>query len=323
MKKLLSILLCLLLLTGCSRKPQVYQVTWLDVFDTVTTLRGYAPSQKAFEETADRVHTQLLEYHRLFDIYHSYPGMTNLCSVNASAGFPVTVDARITALLTDCKGYYALTGGTVNVAMGSVLRIWHDCRESGVLPDPDALTAAAAHCRMDDLLLDGDTVTLRDPDMLLDVGAVAKGWTAQRICESLPEGYLLNLGGNTAAPGGKPDGTGWIIGIQDPNDETHYLRTAPLYSGSLVTSGDYQRTYVVDGVAYHHIIDPKTNMPGGDFRSVTILCADSGLADCLSTALFLMDYEAGAALAVQCGVEALWVCQDGTIVQTDHFPSPQ
>lgn len=321
MRKIISILLCLLLLTGCSRKPQVYQVTWLDVFDTVTTLRGYAPSEKTFNETAARVHEELLQYHQLFDIYNSYPGITNLHTVNTSAGFPVTVDERITALLTNCKSYYALTGGTVNVAMGSVLRLWHDGREAGVLPNPDALRAAAAHCSMDDLLLDGNTVTLRDPDMLLDVGAVAKGWTTQRICETLPEGYLLNVGGNTAAPAPKPDGSGWIIGIQDPNNESQYLRTAPLYSGSLVTSGDYQRTFTVDGVAYHHIIDPDTLMPGGVFRSVTIACADSGLADCLSTALFLMDQETGTALAAQCGVEALWVCSDGSILQTPGFPS--
>lgn len=329
MKRTLSLLLVLFLLCGCSPRQQVYQITWLDVFDTVTTLRGYSVSEKEFTETAARIHDSLLEYHRLFDIYHTYDGINNLASVNENAGSPVKVDPKILDLLTDCKAYYALTGGLVNPAMGSVLNLWHQAREAGLndpenafLPDPEALAQAGKHCSFDSVILDRENqaVCLSDPLQRLDVGAVAKGWTAQRISAMLPSGYLLNLGGNTCASGPKPDASPWIIGIQDPDGVQDYLATLSLSSGSAVTSGDYQRTYSVGGKQYHHIIDPATRMPGGEFRSVTVVCSDSGLADCLSTGLFLMDLETGMAFAQQMGAEALWIQADGTMVSTPNFP---
>ena len=79
----------------------------------------------------------------------------------------------------------------------------------------------------------------------------------------------------------------------------------------MVTSGDYQRYFVVDGKTYHHIIHPDTLMPSGYWRSVTVVCADSGLADALSTALFLLPYEEGLALAQKCGAEAMWLDKEG------------
>ena len=151
------------------------------------------------------------------------------------------------------------------------------------------------------------------------MGAVAKGWTAQQVSRLLPEGYLLNLGGNVCALGSKPDGSKWIIGVQSPENPDSYLCTVGLQSTSLVTSGDYQRYYTVDGQRYHHIIDPDTLMPSESWRSVSILCPDSGLADCLSTALFLMPLEEGRELAMQCGAEVMWVDTQNRIFQTDGF----
>jgi thiamine biosynthesis lipoprotein len=87
----------------------------------------------------------------------------------------------------------------------------------------------------------------------------------------------------------------------------------------VVTSGDYQRCYMVDGKIYHHIIDPDTLYPGTHWRSVTIVCDDSGLADALSTALFLLPYEEGLALAERCGAEALWVNEAGEKFYTPGF----
>ena len=90
-------------------------------------------------------------------------------------------------------------------------------------------------------------------------------------------------------------------------------------SGSVVTSGDYQRTYLVEGKLYHHIIDPETLMPSTYWRSVTIICGDSGLADALSTALFLMDREAGQALLEQCGAMAMWVDAENHVFYSPGF----
>ena len=126
MRRILSLLLAALLLSGCSGQKQPeqkqYNATFLTLFDTVTTIVGKADSQEAFQKAAQDVHDELLVYHQLFDIYNEYEGLNNLKTVNDRAGLePVQVDQKIIGLLKDCKTYYDFSGGKVNVAMGSVL----------------------------------------------------------------------------------------------------------------------------------------------------------------------------------------------------------
>lgn len=327
--------LALSLLAGCaaapaasSDGPQRYEATFLDVFDTVTTVMGYAESEEDFQAQAQALHDELLTYHQLFDIYNDYDGLSNLKTVNDSAGVaPVEVDPVILDLLGDCKDYYETTGGRVNVAMGSVLALWHDAREAAVndpesakLPDDAALQEAVRHTDLSQVVIDEEasTVYLPDPAMSLDVGAVAKGWSVERVCESAPEGLLLSVGGNVRATGPKPDGSDWVAGVQNP-DGGAYLHTVYVRDVSVVTSGDYQRYFTVDGVRYHHIIDPDTLYPAAYWRSVTILCADSGLADALSTALFTLPQAEGQKLLDRCGAEALWMDSEGNLLESPGF----
>ena len=333
MKKFLAFFLSLaLLLGGCSlTEPQQTQYTasFLTVFDTITSVVGRADSEEEFQAKAQVVHDDLLRYHQLFDIYNEYDGLSNLKTVNDQAGVaPVVVDPIIIELLLDCKEYYAATGGLVNPAMGSVLSLWHESRNDGLydpaaakLPDADKLEEAAKHMDMEAVIIDEDasTVFLPDPDMSLDVGAVAKGWATQRVAENAPTGLLISVGGNVCATGPKTAaGDPWIVGIQDP-DGGENLHTIYVTGGAVVTSGDYQRVYYVDGQPYHHIIDPATRMPGAYWRSVTVVCADSGLADALSTALFLLPLEDGQALAEKCGAQVLWVNATGDEFMTPGF----
>lgn len=321
------LVLLVVLLAGCAPGRQVYEATFLDVFDTVTTLRGYDVSRQAFQTRAEQVHEALLEYHRLFDIYTDSPG--GLKRVNDSAGIaPVAVEPEVIALLKDCRQAYDLTDGRVNAAMGSVLSLWHDAREAGLadpdhaaLPDRAALEAAAKHISFDTVQLDEEagTVYLADPAQRLDVGAIAKGWAAQRAAQLLPEGYVLSVGGNVCTRGVKPDGSRWMIAVQSPEQGAGNLCVAALSGQCLVTSGDYQRGYTVDGKRYHHIIDPDTLMPASFWRSVTVMAQDSALADCLSTALFLLPLEEGKTLAAQCGAEAMWVDAELNVTQTSGF----
>lgn len=217
-------------------------------------------------------HDLLLEYHQLYDIYNDYEGIHNLKTVNDQAGIaPVTVDARILDLLLLCRDLYADSGGKVNAAMGSVLLLWHETREASVndpehayLPEEDAIQAALEHTSFDNVVLDeaASTVYLTDPAQRLDVGAVAKGYAAGAVAAALPTGMVLSLGGNVCVTGPKPDGSPWVIGVQNPDgDDTEYVQRLDITSGAVVTSGDYQRYYTVDGVAYHHIIDPDTGWP--------------------------------------------------------------
>ena len=333
MKRFLALLLALsLLLCGCAgagEEQKQYSATFLTVFDTVTTILGRDVSEAAFTEKAQAVHDELLRYHQLFDIYNEYEGLNNLKTVNDHPGEAVSVDKAIVDMLLDCKAYYELTGGRVNAAMGSVLRLWHEAREDGLndfanayLPDGEALAQAAEHADWDDVLIDEEhlTVTIADPGLRLDVGAIAKGWSVQRAAETAPEGLLISVGGNVCATGPKDStGTPWVVGVQDPDGGDNYLHTLYLTRGSMVTSGDYQRAYMVDGELYHHIIDPDTLYPGSLWRAVTVVCPDSGLADALSTALFLLPIEEGQKLLDACESTAMWVDAEGNMYYSTGF----
>lgn len=334
--KLTAVLLSLvLLLTGCaaagkSPAQKQYQASFLTLFDTVTYISGLADSEEAFQAQAQEIHDRLLVYHQLFDIYHDYEGLNNLKTVNDQAGIaPVKVDGEIIRLLKDCRTYYDLTDHAVNVAMGSVLALWHDARTDGMddpvnaaLPDENALKEAALHTSWDNVVIDEEnaTVYLSDPKLRLDVGAVAKGWSVQRVAETAPSGLLLSVGGNVCATGPKDaDGTPWIVGITDPDGGDPYLHTLYVTNQAVVTSGDYQRYYVVDGKVYHHIIDPGTLYPAARWRSVTIVCRDSGLADILSTALFVLSREEGQALLNKTKAEAMWMDGQGNCYYSPGF----
>ena len=333
MKRFFALLLILpMLLCGCTgagEETKQYSATFLTVFDTVTTIVGRETSEAAFTEKAQAVHDELLVYHQLFDIYNVYEGLNNLKTINDHPGETVEVDRAVIDLLLDCRAYYALTNGRVNAAMGSVLYLWHEAREDGLndmanayLPDSNALAEAAEHTGWDSIVIDevNNTVTLTDPGLRLDVGAVAKGWSVQRVAENAPEGLLISVGGNVCATGPKDEtGTPWVVGVQDPDGGENYLHTLYLTKGSMVTSGDYQRAYLVDGEIYHHIIDPDTLYPGTLWRAVTVVCPDSGLADALSTALFLLPVEEGQKLLTQCESYAMWVDAEGNMYYSEGF----
>lgn len=341
-KKALALIAALCIIagavSGCSGKlPEQsgqtveknrYSKSYYDYFDTLSTVVGYEEEQAPFDENCALVAEKLEYYNKLYDIYHAYEGVNNLYTVNKNAGIaPVEVDEAIIDLLEYCKEMYTLTEGFTNAAMGSVLEIWHDYRDDGnydpinaKVPPMEELKAAAEHCNIDDVVIDREksTVYLSDPEMSLDVGAIGKGFATEAIADMLIEmgiqNYSLNIGGNIRTIGTKPDGNGWVAGIQNPDtsSEESFLLRVSLSDIALVTSGSYQRYYYVGDVKYHHIIDPETLMPEDYFTSVSILTEDSGLADALSTACFTMSYEKGLALVESLeGVEAMWVTPEG------------
>ncbi|MBE5785394.1 MAG: FAD:protein FMN transferase [Clostridiales bacterium] len=313
--------------SGCTGGENRYEVTYLSLFDTVITIILYAPDEAAAQAEFQRIYSDLARYDALFDIYGEHPNVTNLKTLNDTAALaPVQVEQALFDLLRFGKEAYEATGGRVNIAMGSVLSLWHEARSAGIedpehaaLPDMDALREAAAHTDIDDIILDesAKTVYFADPMLKLDVGAVGKGFAAELAAQSAKERgvsrMLLNLGGNVCALGEKEAGEPWRINVQDPDDAAGVLTTLALRDASLVTSGGYQRYYTVGGKQYHHIIDPDTLMPAEYVKAVTVTHANSGWADALSTALFNLPYEEGRALAERVGAGAVWELNDGSI----------
>ncbi len=319
-----------------------YEATFLELFDTVTTIVGYASDKDEFTNYSQMIYDYLEEYNQKFDIYNNYEGINNIKTINDYAGVePVEVDQDIIDLLLFSKEMYEKTDGKVNIAFGSVLSLWHDHRTEGLddpenasVPNMEELQELARHTNIDDVIIDetAGTVYLADPEMRLDVGAIAKGYSVEKVTQKMEEaGFLhgmISVGGNVRTIGTKYDESGselpWGVGIQNPDLtslETS-LCTLSLSDLSLVTSGVYERYYVVDGERYHHIINPDTLMPAAYFVSVSIICEDSGLADGLSTAVFNMPFDQGSALIESLDeVEALWVYEDGTQVESSGFSS--
>ncbi len=332
MKKIISLLLCLMLLCGCSEilEPEQKQHTanFLNLFDTVTTIVGNAEDEEAFKELIQPIYDELEYYHQLFDIYEEYDGVSNIKTINDKAAVsPIKVDTAILDLLQDSKDYYVATNGVFNPAMGSVLRLWHDAREDGIndpenayLPDADKLKAAAQHINPDNIILDREnsTVFISDPELKIDVGGIAKGWAVQRVCQNAPKGLLISVGGNVYATGPKNTDEPWAVGIANPNGGEN-LHVLQIKNGSVVTSGSYHRAYAVDGKLYHHIVDPKTLYPSELWTSVSIVCDDSGLADVLSTSLFLVSQEEGQRLLDKFDAEAMWVDCEGNQYYSPKF----
>lgn len=311
-------------------KQERYEVTFFGSFDTVTVVTGYAKTQEIFEEQAGKLEQKLREYHELFDIYHTYEGTNNMKTINDAAGTePIKVNPEIINMLKLGIDMYHKTDGRVNIAYGSVLSLWHEYREQGLaepehakLPPERLLRERMEHTDISKLVIDEEasTVFLADKDMSIDVGSIGKGYAVQRLSDYAKEqgmGHLLlSVGGNVCAVGDKLDNSPWRVGIENPDTESQerYVGTVGLSGKSIVTSGDYQRYYMVDGKRYCHIINPSTGMPSGRFPSVSVLAEDSGLADALSTALFNMEPEEGLALVEAWPeVEALWILEDGEI----------
>ena len=332
---LCALLFAGLLLGGCAKEPELvrHNQVYFDAFDTVTTIILYDTDEYRAEETLKHIDALLNEYTQLYDIYHTYDGINNLMTVNQNAGIvPVKVDDKILDMIEYAISMDELTGGRMNIAMGSVLKIWQDYRDAGLehpetaaLPPMDDLLAANAHASIDNIVIDraAGTLYIKDANTQLDVGAIAKGYAGQKIIEQLrAEGVtnlLLSLGGNVCSIGTRPDGTGWKVGIQDPySDGT--LSVVQASGQSVVTSGTYERFYTVDGKNYHHIIDPGTLMPSVLYDSVTVISNDSGLADALTTGLFCMPIDEGMALIERLpDTEAFWVLSDGTQRMSSGF----
>lgn len=331
----------ILLLTGCiaGSEPEPewsrYRISYMDTFDTIVQNVGYTHTGEDFDRYSEEMHELLLYYNQLFDRYNSYEGMNNVKTINDNAGIaPVKVDEPLIDLLEQCVEWEEQSQGAVNVCMGSVLEIWHEYREryigteNGELPPMEELEAAAQHTDINSLVIDREagTVYLTDPEASLDLGSVAKGYATEQIAQKLyADGFTsfaMSSGGNVRVMDAPADGskTAWVIGIQDPSasmESGDYVDSVIANNISVVTSGDYQRYYMVDGVKVHHIIDGETLMPADRFSSVTIVCEDSGLADMLSTALFILPMEEGKALAEQYGAEVMWIETDGTVTCTD------
>ncbi len=328
----LIVLVVLFSVAGCSSADeaayQKYRSYFFDTFDTVVSLTAYARDEAEFKHYAALLQTEMTRYHQIFDQYHAYEGVQNLYAVNhGAAKAPVQAEPELMALLLQVRSWRERYGGALNPAMGAVLTLWHDAREDGIaLPDAAALADAALHMDESDVILDeaACTVFFTDDRITLDVGAVAKGYAAQLAAQTLRDAglnsFLINAGGNVVCGDQPLDGRAfWSVGIEDL-DGVNTREIIGVVNASVVTSGDYQRFYTVQGERYHHLIDPETLYPAAHMHAVSIIHPDSALGDFLSTYAFLLTYEQSRAIIESIPeAEGMWTLLDGTVEMTEGF----
>ena len=304
---LLGLLVLLLLLLGC-RAETAHSAAGI-ACDTVVTITAYAS-----QETVDGTLLVCADYEALLSKTVAGSDIWNL---NHAEGAPVEVHPETAALLRLAVDIGEASGGAFDVTIASVSDLWDFTADEPAVPDPETLRSAVSCVDYRNIVIEGNTVTLRN-DARIDLGGIAKGYIADRVAAYLREhgvtSACINMGGNVVTIGKKPDGSEWTVGIRDPNGTPEQsAEVLKLGSAAVVTSGNYERFFEIDGVRYHHILDPKTGMPvSNGLASVTIIGERSDLCDALSTACFVLGEEESKALLDRYGVQAIFIRTDGT-----------
>ena len=339
MKRFISFCMAVLMLvgiTGCSAAPKTekFQYQFFDTFDTLIQIVGYADSQEEFDVWARQAHERFRQLNDLFDRFDDHGREDGIAAVNAQAGIaPVAVDPVVMELVEFSLQWQEETDSAVDITMGPVISLWQSYisrysggAEGAKLPAPQELETARALCGRQFLEVDREagTLYLTQKGAMLDLGAVAKGYATELVAQELQqagwESFSISSGGNVRTAGAPQNGReSWSVGIQNPESgavlgsSSELLDVVYANDLSVVTSGDYQRFYMVGEKRLHHIIDPATAMPAEGYRAVTVVTPHSGTADLLSTALFIMDKAEGEILAQKLGAGVLWVMPDGSV----------
>lgn len=307
-------LMCAALVTaaGCTSAPQKNTAVGFHM-DTVITLTGYC-DEELLREAIDLC----AEYEKLLS--RTLQG-SDIWNVNHAKGEAVYVSDDTVRVLELALEVCESSGGALDITIAPAVDLWDFKSGETVIPAKDDIAAAMEQVDYTKVILDGNTVRVPE-GMQIDLGAVAKGYIADRVAQFLSdkgvESATLNFGGNVIAMGSKPDGSGWNIGIQDPAAPTGDSAAVLSVQGlSVVTSGVYQRGFDLDGVRYHHILHSETGYPvQNGVASVTIISSESALGDALSTACFAMGRK-GLDFVRSMGAEAVIIYSDGTMECTD------
>ena len=308
----LSAALLCALFSGCVPEKAESAVDYR--FDTVITINAYCS-----RSILDGALSECARYEALLS--KTVEG-SDVWRINHAGGSPVEVSDETAEVLETALAVSRASDGAFDITTEPESALWDFTSESPSLPSEAALSEAAKKTDWTKLSLSGNTVTL-PAEMSVDLGGAAKGYIADKIAEYLAENgvkcAVLNFGGNVLALGKKPDGTPWRIGIQKPYGETgEYVSLLEIPGGAAVTSGVYERGFDLDGVRYHHLLDPETGYPvQNGLASVTVFCESSALADALSTAAFVLGREKGAALLAEFGAEGAFLSESGELFLTD------
>lgn len=298
-----------------------------DVFamDTYMTLTAYG------ENAQEAVEAGIAEIQRLDDLLSTGKDTSEVAQINANGGGVLSEDTDY--LVKRALDIYQSTNGAFDISIYPVMQLWGFTTGNFAVPSESDLAAKLALVDAGKIILseeNGQTSISFPEGMEIDLGGITKGYTSGRVMDVMKsygiKSAVINLGGNAHVLGNKTDGSQWKVGIQDPEDENGYLGGVSVTDKAIITSGGYERYFVDEdtGVKYHHIIDPKTGYSANNgLISVTIVSADSTLADGLSTSLFVLGTEDAITYCeehcAEDGFDAIMEDEDGKLYITDDI----
>lgn len=339
MKKILTIIYIftvILILSSCddkidntctklSKDNYLCQKTYTNYFDTIITINLYTKDPTNINSIYIDSKDIISMYNNISDKYNEYSNLVNINTLNNSKEESLTVDDNLIDILKTSKEYHTITNGYFNILLEPVIDIWDThrelCNTNNDCSVPDFETSKTdlnEMIKIDNLVIENNTITLNN-NAKINLGGIAKGYMVNKLAIKLDkyitskdiEGYIINSGTSSIKTSGinlNRDSGSFKIGITDPDNELSYIEILEILDNvSISTSGTYQRFYEVNGVIYHHIINPFTLSPSGETKSVTVIAKNSIIADIYSTYLLLIPIEDGINIVNSTDdLEAFW-----------------
>ena len=280
-KKLILILIFVLALTSCG-KDKKYDST-IYAMDTIINITIWSN-----EDLIKEVEDEIIRLEKIFSLTNKDSDLYKIANSNKSE---ITLEDETIELIEKSLELTKDTNGALNIALYPVTKLWGFVGKNYNIPKDFEIEDKLKYTNYEDIQIDGNTLILKE-NMSLDLGAVAKGFIADKIIEFLKEkdvsAGILNMGGDISTFGLKPDGSKFNIAIQNPITDG-FSGTIMLNDLSIATSGNYERYFMEDGVRYHHILDPKTGKPAdNDLASATVISNKGIVSDGLATAFYIM-----------------------------------
>jgi len=289
--------------------------------DTLITITVVSASEDEADKAIDAAFSEIEKIEKLSDFYSPQSEIT---LINRESGRSyVRVSPDILEMLKKALYVSENTGGAFDITIGPVTSLYDFHKK--IKPADHAIKSALHFVNYHNLLLDknNSSAFLREKGMIVDLGGIAKGYTADKTVELLKQqgihAGLVAVAGDIKAFGLKPDGTSWKIGIKNPDPKSagdDVIATIELTDMAISTSGDYERYFILDGKKYHHIIDPKTGYPAPSCRSVSVIAKNGVFTDSFATGIFVLGPEKGSKVLEKMGFDGVIIDNRGKIYVT-------
>lgn len=292
--------------------------------DTLVTINVVSSSQDRAEKAMDAAFSEIEKLERLFNFF-SPESEVSLVNTNAGSS-EVKVSPEILDILEKAVFVSKNTQGAFDVTIGPIITLYDFYKK--IKPDDRAIKKNLPLVNYREVVInrDNSTVFLKKRGMRIDLGGIAKGYTADRAVETLKKhgikAGLVSVAGDIGTFGNKPDGRPWKVGIRNPRaggSEDDILLTIELSDMAISTSGDYERSFIRDERRYHHLLDPKTGYPAVGCQSVSVITKEGAFTDAFATGVFILGPEKGLKVLEAMGFDGVIVDSEGKVYTTPNI----